>query len=346
MRSMWLWVLVWIQAGVWAQTDPLTLTPTDDTYLTPDATGRPGGRGERDEFQIYGGADGRQFRALLKFDLEQVKRAPTQALLRIKAWNIGRPKSTETIRCHALARAWSQKFASWDLCLEDDQWVNNGGDWDPIAVAGCNVTTDMGGEAGWWLEFDVTPLAQAWAMKQRPNYGLVLMLEPGSEAQVRVRSKEKGGDAPQLVLGWNAQIPRGKGMVPGGKLKPYGLPLKLEPVWVTESLNAARVGQAFTQKLSARGGARPLTYEAQGLPEGFTLSKEGELSGTGTKAGRYKFTATCTGADKRRGTTRLELVVEEAGAAAVAANPLDPLAGGAKPEGAKKTEKPAVEEEE
>lgn len=303
-------LILWAAPG-FALTDPATLNPAEDTYLSADHTGKPGGRGERNEFQIYGVANEKQFRALLRFDLGEVKAPPAAAILRVHAWNVGRPQKTELIRCHAVVRAWDEKNASWDQCLADDQWTRPGADWDPIAVAGCNVTAQMGGESGYWLDFDVTALVQEWVLKRRPNYGLLLMFDPECTAEVRCRSKEATANPPELKLAWATQLTRGGGMVPGHKIKPYGQPVKLEPIWGTTALNMARLGEAFTQKMLVRGGAKPYTFSATGLPEGVALSADGVLSGKVDKEGRFPISITCAGADGKRATQRLELVVQK-----------------------------------
>src|SRR5687768_2523579 len=161
-----------------AETDPMVIAPSDDTYLSATHTGKPGGRGESKEFQIYGNPDHKQFRALLKFDLAEVKRPPSQAILRVHAWNVGSPKKSELIRCHPILRDWNEKHASWDQSLADDQWMNAGGDFDTIAVSGSNINAQMSGEKGYWLEFDVTPLVQAWVLKRRPNHGVAPLFDP------------------------------------------------------------------------------------------------------------------------------------------------------------------------
>lgn len=301
-------------ATAWAMSDPMVLHPTDDTYLTVGHTGLPGGRATRDEVQIYGKPNGKQFRALLKFDVSKIKVAPTQAILRLYAWNVLRPKSTELIRCHRVVRDWSEKFASWDMCNKEDYWANLGGDWDARAIAGCNVVTTMGGQKGFWLDFDVTPIVQMWVAKRMPNYGFILMLEEGSGSELRIRSKDNATNKPELKLGWRAKLERGGGMVPGHKIKPYGKPVKLEPVWAQKTLNMVKVGQEFTQKLKVRAGAKPYKFSARGLPEGVTLSETGELAGTPTKDGRFPITFTVTGADRKRAIQRMDLVVQKKGA--------------------------------
>jgi len=308
--------------AVHAGEDPLVLRPTDDTYLRPSHAGRPGGIGERDEFQVYGSADKKkQFRALLKFDLKDVKTPPREAILRVYVWNMGSPKKTEAIRCHPLLRDWDEKNASWDQSLADDLWMNTGGDFDATPVSGCNVAPAMGGEKGWWLDFDVTPLVQEWVQKRKPNYGVALLLGDDCTSEVRLRSKEAGGDkAPKLELAWTAKLDRGAGMVQGGKLGPYGDPVKMEPVFAAGGLNMVKAGADFKQVLKARGGAKPYKWTATGLPEGITLNAEsGELSGKVAKAGRWSISITCAGADGKKTTQRFEMVAQEGGGAEVAA---------------------------
>lgn len=313
-RFLPLFSLVLLMATAFAQEDPLVLKPTDDTFLTPDVSGRPGGRGDRDEFQIYGGADKKQFRALLKFDVSEVKTPPTQAILRIYAWNVGSPKKTETIRCHPVLRDWNEKWASWDLCQQEDQWTNLGGDFDTIALAGNIVSGQMGGEKGYWLDFDVTAQVQLWVTKRKPNYGFALMFDPNCTAEMRFRSKE-GNQPPKLELAWAAKLDRGQGMVPGAKLQPYGDPVKMEPVLPPGGLNMVRVGEKFSQAIKARGGAKPYKYAATGLPEGVTMAEDGTLAGSLDKEGRFPINVTCTGADGKRATQRYEIVVQKGGGA-------------------------------
>ncbi|MCW8128789.1 MAG: DNRLRE domain-containing protein [Planctomycetota bacterium] len=339
----WVGILAVLALG-WAAAaeDPLELKPSDDTYLTPDVSGKPGGRGARDEFQIYGGADKKQFRALLKFDLSEVKTAPTQAILSIYVWNIGSPKKSETIRCHPVLRDWDEKSASWDMCHADDLWTNPGGDFDPVALAGNMVANTMGGQKGWWLDFDVTPMVQMWVAKRKPNYGFALLFDPDCTAEVRVKSKE-GNPAPKLQLAWAAKLDRGQGMIPGNKLRPYGDPVKMEPVLNAGGLNMVRVGEKFSQTIKARGGAKPYKFSATGLPEGVALGEDGVLAGTLEKEGRFGFSVTCAGADGKRATLRYELVAQKGGVAEVAGGGDNPPAK--KPEDAQKTKAGGLEDE-
>ncbi|WP_433852361.1 autotransporter domain-containing protein [Stenotrophomonas nitritireducens] len=67
-------------------------------------------------------------------------------------------------------------------------------------------------------------------------------------------------------------------------------PLELGPT----SLAAATASNAYTQRVTAKGGTAPYTYAASALPAGLVLSAEGELSGVPTGAGSFGFDITAT----------------------------------------------------
>lgn len=62
------------------------------------------------------------------------------------------------------------------------------------------------------------------------------------------------------------------------------------------SLPSARVGEAFSQSISASGGTAPYSFAitSGALPAGLTLSSSGTLSGTPTAGGPFNFTVTAT----------------------------------------------------
>jgi len=188
----------------------------------------------------------------------------------------------------------------------------------------------MSGEKGYWLDFDVTRLVQAWISKQRPNFGVVLMLDPGATSEVRCRSKDNGDNAPELKLAWNAKLERGTGMVMGDKIKPFGDPVKMEPVFTTFSLTRVTAGQNFSQNITAKAGVRPYKFSATNLPEGVTLNESGTLSGTVAKAGKFNLSVSCAGADGKKASKTLELLAVAPAAENVAEKKPDGNAGNAK----------------
>lgn len=79
-----------------------------------------------------------------------------------------------------------------------------------------------------------------------------------------------------------------------------------------ESLPAATAGQAYAAALSAAGGVAPyrFTLLSGALPEGLALGADGQLSGTPTQLGEYRFTVQAEDANGERGTRELQLVVD------------------------------------
>ncbi|NHQ94385.1 putative Ig domain-containing protein, partial [Janthinobacterium lividum] len=67
-------------------------------------------------------------------------------------------------------------------------------------------------------------------------------------------------------------------------------------------LQAMTFGVAYSETITASGGASPYGYVSSGsLPVGLSLAPNGTLSGTPTAAGAYSFTITAT--DSSTGTS-------------------------------------------
>lgn len=77
------------------------------------------------------------------------------------------------------------------------------------------------------------------------------------------------------------------------------------------SLPNATFGAAYSQTLTATGGASPSTFAvtAGSLPGGLTLSSAGVLSGTPTAAGTFNFVATATDANGHTGSRAYAMTV-------------------------------------
>ncbi|MGX0000719.1 autotransporter domain-containing protein [Pantoea piersonii] len=79
------------------------------------------------------------------------------------------------------------------------------------------------------------------------------------------------------------------------------------------ALNAATVGNAWSQSLTASGGTLPWTWSVTALPAGITLdATTGTLSGTPSAAGSYSFQVTATDANGATGSASYTLVVSAA----------------------------------
>ncbi|CAD1797665.1 autotransporter domain-containing protein [Xanthomonas euroxanthea] len=99
---------------------------------------------------------------------------------------------------------------------------------------------------------------------------------------------------------------------PSQATQSYSLTIAAPPIVVAPStLPAATRGTAYSQTLSASGGAAPYTYTlASGtLPAGLTLASNGTLSGTATVEGSFNFTVTATDAGSFTGDQAYSLTV-------------------------------------
>lgn len=77
------------------------------------------------------------------------------------------------------------------------------------------------------------------------------------------------------------------------------------------SLAAATTGVAYEQSLTASGGTAPYTFVISGgaLPNNFSLSSSGAITGTPSTAGSFNFTVTATDANGCKGSLSLSLLV-------------------------------------
>ncbi|MBE7184515.1 MAG: autotransporter domain-containing protein [Methylobacterium mesophilicum] len=81
---------------------------------------------------------------------------------------------------------------------------------------------------------------------------------------------------------------------------------------VPTAIPAATAGLAYSQTLTASGGAAPYTYAvtAGALPLGLSLASDGKLSGTPTISGSFAFTVTTTDSNGNTGTQGYTLGVD------------------------------------
>ncbi len=81
----------------------------------------------------------------------------------------------------------------------------------------------------------------------------------------------------------------------------------------TTSLPDGLVGEVYRQSLTASGGREPYVWsiESGSLPDGLSLSSEGEISGTPGQVGDFDFTVQVTDTEARTATKELSIHVEE-----------------------------------
>ncbi|MBI3829681.1 MAG: DNRLRE domain-containing protein [Planctomycetes bacterium] len=342
-----------------AADDPVEIEPTDDTWLSQEHTGKPAGRGTRDEMQLYGTGDEKTNRALLKFDLKTAPGGFRAAILQITCYN-GQYTSSATsyLSCHAIARPWNQDNASWDQSAGGGNWTNPGGTWDPKPAAACRIYGPMGGEKPRAFVFDLTALARQWQAQPNVNYGVAIMLEKSCNAELRIRSKEHNvaDQRPKLRLYYRGDPDKSAMALPPAEVPPFEPYDPLAPsVRLNAQVDALKLGQDFEVKFSASGAKEPYVFSAAGPPvPGLSLQADGTWKGKPSKAGVFVVGIACTASNGKRATDWRRVVVVDPNAAPpkppdaeaqkTKSEPPADAAKTAKPPAAGKT-KPAVDDE-
>ena len=303
-----------------AQDDPMTLTATQSTTLRPDHEGDPGWIPNEIDMMIYGPKNGNpNFRGLVQFDLKDVPKAPIQAavlkLTSYKMSGIRNKVKLDIIRVHRMVRPWDEKSASWNKSLNEDEWINKGGDFDPMPVGATSLNEEQSGDpppTDKPIEFDVTSAVQAWQAGTQPNFGLILLdTDNDSTTNARPYSRKADKDElrPKLTIYWAAQPKHNANWLKVTTLKPVGNPVTLK-VSLIASLKQGRLGEKFDDHIKARGGCAPYTFKVTGaFPEGLTLTPDGNITGTPTKEGKYPLSIAIADSAKNIATGKTELVV-------------------------------------
>lgn len=248
---------------------------TQDTYLQEGITGKPAGRGESVEFKLMlKPPGGEHYRALLHFkDIPNV--FYKSARLKLRVLNMALGNNPGKIQVHKLTQDWDERSASQDCAGLSTKWQKSMGDYDPKIYGTCDLSLLPKVNAA-TLIVDITDLVREWQAKPAENKGLILILTPGSTADLRLVAHEDPektkSSHPWLIL---TQRP---------VLQPGDIDLQFE----TPRLTNGKVGQAINLELKIKGGKPPYTVSVQGmLPRGVTLSKEGMLAGTPEKDGKF-----------------------------------------------------------
>lgn len=314
-------VMLLAPVWLWGENTPehvdQTLFPDADTRMCSADT-EP--KGAADEFQSGFIGDGtkappNEYRILMHFDLSTLKKTPVRcAMLRICNKNNTRGTNIKFMRVHAMYRPWTEKNATWFNNQPEDAWINKGGDFLPTCYGAASIPSKWGGEEEHYYSFDITGLVQGWQNGAIKNHGLVILHDAGSDNYQRFHSKEFPNNRPMLWISYSNTIttPDQTVMAPND-IPPFGPPPDYKPHITTTALNAGNVGVPYSAKLSAKGGERPYKWElvaGSKLPEGFTLSATGELTGTGTGPCNLQFRVKCNSADRKNDQTTLKLVIQ------------------------------------
>lgn len=294
--------------------EPVELAPDKDvTIYSANAAEQWKGEGAKNSIQMGSSKDARM-RILMAWDVKGDAAKPCgAAVLKLHTDECWPNKDALTIQVHRLLRPFDEHVASWGRSVEGDDWVNPGGDFDPLPISGRHLTKKDEGKGGKTVEIDVTPLVQAWQAKRVPNYGLVLTFAADGDSYARFLSKDST-NPPQLQLYYASAPPKNPDMAAVSTLKPVGVAPKIKFEVYVANLNRGLVGTAYKAALRARGGVGPYKWKADSLADGLALSEDGVLSGTPAKAGGYAFTVTVTGSDGKTATGKLNLEIDASGA--------------------------------
>jgi hypothetical protein len=304
-----------------AQEDPLVLTATQSTTLRPDKEGDPGWIPNEVDMMIYGPKNANpNFRGVVLFDLKNVPKTPPvqAAVLKLTFYKLSGVRNKvklDIIRVHRMLRPWDEKSASWNKSLNEDEWINKGGDFEAAPLAATSLNEDQTGDpppTDKPVEFDVTSVVQAWQAGTLPNYGLILLdTDNDSTTNARPYSRRTDKDElrPKLTLHWAQPPKHNSNWLKVTSMKPVGNPVTLK-VSLIASLKQGRLGEKFDDHIKAKGGCAPYTFKVTGaFPEGLTLTPEGNITGTPTKEGKYPLNISITDSVKNTATGKTELVV-------------------------------------
>lgn len=350
-------ILIASNTPIWAA-DPLELLPTDDTYLRSSAKGKPGGAGERKEFQVYGEKGGGLLPGLLRFDLKAVPASFHTAILQVKCFNaMYKGGKTTYLRCHMITSDWRETDASWDMRTAGYKWTKMGGDWDPHPCSGIWIEGRLGGDKVRTYEFDLTGAARQWKMNPKKNFGVILMIEKGTHAEMRFYSKEAvmPQQRPKLLLYYRAKAGRRYQIANPVEIPPFGSADPDAPRVSCEGrIGVLKLREPCKIKLKASGARPPYMFgpsPGSQIP-GLRLQRDGTLSGKPYRAGTYTFGVICISANRKQSTAWLRVhvvdpsVVEEPKKPEPKKPPVVGKKDPKKPDPAKKPKKPKQPEEE
>ncbi|MCW8132824.1 MAG: DNRLRE domain-containing protein [Planctomycetota bacterium] len=303
-----------------AADDPIEIDATDDTWLSQEHTGKPAGRGAKDEMQLYGTGDEKTNRAILKFDLKGVPGGFRAAVLRLTCYNGHYTANTTSyLHAHAITKPWNEDNASWDQSTGGSNWPNPGGTWDPKPAAACRLYGPLGGEKARVFDFEITALARQWQAQPNLNFGVAIMLEKSCGAELRMRSKDHNvaGQRPKLRLYYRGDPDKSALSIPVAEVPPCEPYDPQAPaVRLSAGVDALKVGQEFEAKFTASGAKDPYAFQPAGPPvPGLTLQPDGTWKGKPSRAGVFVVGVACVAGNGKRATDWRRVVVLDPNAA-------------------------------
>ena len=243
---------------------------------------------------------------LLKFDLSSMTNVPREAELRMSALS---SRNGSQFYVYRMTTDWDEN-ATGAKAKPNTSTSWAGGafsalDYDANPVRAGLIGTTNTGTLNTFV--DVTPLAKSWDSGTSPNYGVAIIAQPIWDTPVNDVSNSNWRQVTfvtresLLTNQWPriASLNRGEGGgCPSITLSPSVLP-------------TGTVNVAYSQPITASGGAGPYTYAktSGSLPTGLGLSSAGTLSGTPTMPGSSSFTVQATDTNACTGAKDYSLVI-------------------------------------
>ncbi len=249
---------------------------SQDTFLQKGITGKPGGRGTMPEVKLMlSPPDSANYETLLQFsDIPRVYFK--SARLRLHVLNMALGANPGKIEVHRVTVGWDEKNASEDAATAATKWTKDMGDFDPKVSGICDLSLLPATNSAILL-IDITDLVRDWQAKPDTNFGMILVLSPGSTADLRIVSKDDASD--KTKESWPTLY-----LTDRPVLKPGDVDLDFQ----TSELFPCKTNVPVSVAIKAFGGKPPYTFTAEGiLPRGMTLGKDGKFAGTPTMPGHY-----------------------------------------------------------
>lgn len=145
---------------------------TDTKFYNWSATGNYGNHESLEH------STSRSTTSLLRFDLSSVPAESTVAAAQISLylkWSDAAANQTRTAQLHRLLVDWVEQEATYQVRAAGQPWAGNKGPQPGSDYETAPTASAQSGQAGVWITWDVTALAQAWVSNPTANFGVILL---------------------------------------------------------------------------------------------------------------------------------------------------------------------------
>jgi hypothetical protein len=143
----------------------------------------------------------------VSFDLSPVPAdsAVVSAELSLYCYLDRNPSSSSDYGVYEISRSWNDSQATWTNATTSETWQSPGGDFasQPIATASHPTVFDSS-----WDNYDVTAAARNFLSGAAPNYGVMIVIKPGSAEGLAWHSSQYAVDSlrPKLVITYASSL--------------------------------------------------------------------------------------------------------------------------------------------